>query len=63
VLRNGQWGTALVWFEKWAQRCLPNAHIFELMAVFIVISTVLFAWTLGLVVLDPARWPPAVAWE
>jgi hypothetical protein len=39
-----------------------NAHLFELMAVFIVISTVLFAWTLALVVLDPTRWPPAVAW-
>jgi len=39
-----------------------NAHLFELMAVFIVISTLLFAWTLGLVVLDPTRWPPAIAW-
>ncbi len=39
-----------------------NAHLFEMMAVFIIISTVLFAWTLGLVVLDPTRWPPAVAW-
>jgi len=39
-----------------------NAHLFEVMAVFIVISTLLFAWTLGLVILDSTRWPPAVAW-
>jgi len=39
-----------------------NTHLFEMMAVFIVISTLFFAWTLGLVVLDPTRWQPAVAW-
>jgi hypothetical protein len=39
-----------------------NAHLFLLMAVFIVISTLLFAWTLGLVIRDPTHWPPAVAW-
>jgi hypothetical protein len=39
-----------------------DAHLFECMAVFILISTVLFVWTLGLVVLDPTRWAPAVAW-
>jgi hypothetical protein len=39
-----------------------NASLFAVMGVFIVISTVLFAWTLGLVILDPTRWAPAVAW-
>ena len=39
-----------------------DAGLFATMGVFIVISTLLFAWTLGLVVLDPTRWPPAVAW-
>jgi hypothetical protein len=39
-----------------------DAHLFECMAVFILIGTLLFVWTLGLVVLDPTRWPPAVAW-
>jgi len=39
-----------------------DAGLFALMGVFIAISTLLFAWTLGLVVLDPTRWPPAVAW-
>ncbi len=39
-----------------------DAHLFEWMAVFILISTALFVWTLGLVVLDPTRWAPAVAW-
>jgi len=39
-----------------------DTHLFECMAVFIVISTLLFVWTLGLVTLDPTRWPPAVAW-
>ena len=39
-----------------------DAHLFEFMAVFILSSTLLFVCTLGLVVLDPTRWPPAVAW-
>jgi len=39
-----------------------DACLFAAMGVLIVISTVFFAWTLGLVVLDPTRWPPAVAW-
>jgi hypothetical protein len=39
-----------------------DAHLFALMAVLIALSTLLFAWTLGLVVVDPTRWPPAVAW-
>jgi hypothetical protein len=39
-----------------------NAALFTVMGVFIVVSTLLFAWTLGLVILDPTRWPPAVAW-
>jgi hypothetical protein len=39
-----------------------NASLFALMGLLILISTVLFAWTLGLVILDPTRWPPAVAW-
>jgi hypothetical protein len=38
-----------------------DASLFSFMGVFIVISTVLFAWALGLVVLDTTRWPPAVA--
>jgi hypothetical protein len=39
-----------------------DAHLFAWMAVFILVSTVMFAWTLGLVVLNPTHWPPAVAW-
>jgi len=39
-----------------------DAGLFALMGAFIAISTLLFAWTLGLVVLDRTRWPPAVAW-
>lgn len=39
-----------------------NGRLFALMGILITVSTVLFAWTLGLVVLDPTCWPPAVAW-
>jgi len=39
-----------------------DASLFALMGVLIAFSTVLFAWTLGLVLFDPMRWPPAVAW-
>jgi hypothetical protein len=39
-----------------------NAGLFAMMGVFILISTLLFAWTLGLVIVGPADWPPAVAW-
>ena len=39
-----------------------DASLYAMMGVLILISTLLFAWTLGLTVLDPTRWPPAVAW-
>ena len=39
-----------------------NAALFSGMGLLILISTILFAWTLGLVCIDPTRWPPAVAW-
>jgi hypothetical protein len=39
-----------------------DGGLFALMGVLILISTILFAWTLGLAVLDPTRWPRPVAW-
>jgi hypothetical protein len=38
-----------------------DGSLFALMGVFILISTLLFGWTLGLAVFAPVRWPPAVA--